>query len=434
MKITFYIREAETNKKKGPADNKKLVSIRVRLNAGRGIDLHAKTLISVHPEQWSKETENYRQRSDNKNLEKKKQQIKELRTHIEDSFNLAKDKGGISSTWLSEVIERFHNPNLATPERPLTLTEFIQSFIGGAVNRKTVCYKQQREYATTFHYFKEFCKSKNREYNFKDIDLDFYDEFKAYLESVSTSKKAKRLMAMNTVGKKIQTLKIFLNDASYRNYEVNPVFKSKKFAAVNEESDAIYLNESELTTLYNLDLSETPWKDRLRDLFLVGCWTGLRFGDYYQVTPENMANNKLTIRQGKTEGVVVIPLHPVVRAILEKYQYKLPRVITNQKFNTALKEIAKQAKFNTEEHKSITRGGIKVSKKYKKWEMVSTHTARRSFATNLYKSGFPSISIMKITGHKTEAAFLKYIKVTPDEHARMLEDHWNKQAGNLMVV
>ena len=64
--------------------------------------------------------------------------------------------------------------------------------------------------------------------------------------------------------------------------------------------------------------------------------------------------------------------------------------------------------------------------KYKKWEVVSSHTARRTFATNLYKSGFPSISIMQITGHKTEAAFLKYIKVNKHEHAKLLAEHWRK--------
>ncbi len=74
----------------------------------------------------------------------------------------------------------------------------------------------------------------------------------------------------------------------------------------------------------------------------------------------------------------------------------------------------------------MTRGGKRVVITVEKWKLVSSHTARRSFATNLYKSNFPAISIMKITGHKTEKAFLKYIKVTPEEHAKLLAEHWNK--------
>ena len=76
--------------------------------------------------------------------------------------------------------------------------------------------------------------------------------------------------------------------------------------------------------------------------------------------------------------------------------------------------------------KSITRGGRKVTTAYEKWQLVTSHTGRRSFATNLYKSGFPAISIMQITGHKTEAAFMKYIKVGRNEHAALLAEHWKR--------
>ncbi len=83
----------------------------------------------------------------------------------------------------------------------------------------------------------------------------------------------------------------------------------------------------------------------------------------------------------------------------------------------------------TEEvEKTITKGGITRTTKYKKWKMVGTHTARRSFATNMYKRGIPTITIMAITGHKTETSFLKYIKITPREHAEKMREMWNRQA------
>ena len=110
--------------------------------------------------------------------------------------------------------------------------------------------------------------------------------------------------------------------------------------------------------------------------------------------------------------------------ILEKYDGKLPEKLKNQPFNRAIKKVCKKAKIKTEETKSITKGGIRQTERLKKWKMVSSHTARRSFATNLYKSGFPAISIMAVTGHRTERAFLKYIKVTPEEHAELLQEHW----------
>jgi integrase len=99
-------------------------------------------------------------------------------------------------------------------------------------------------------------------------------------------------------------------------------------------------------------------------------------------------------------------------------------MISNQKFNDYIKDVCKKAEFKSKVSKSLTKGGKRQTEIKEKWEMVSSHTARRSFATNLYKSGFPSISIMAITGHKTENAFNRYIKVNEEEHAEMLAKHW----------
>ena len=141
----------------------------------------------------------------------------------------------------------------------------------------------------------------------------------------------------------------------------------------------------------------------------------------------------LTIQQQKTNEFVTIPLHPVFITIWNKYNGVLPANISNQKFNDNLKDVCREAGLKERVMKSITKGGKKQTTVYEKWQLVSSHTARRSFATNLYKSGFPSISIMQITGHKTESSFLKYIKVTKEEHAKMLMMHWQKN-GNLLKV
>ncbi|WP_423130635.1 site-specific integrase [Gaoshiqia sp. Z1-71] len=186
------------------------------------------------------------------------------------------------------------------------------------------------------------------------------------------------------------------------------------------------MNEKELDILYNLDLVENKRLDRIRDLFLVGAWTGCRFSDFSTIGPDQITNGFLYVQQAKTGAKVVIPLHPVVKAILQKYNGILPDAPSNQKFNDYIKEVGELAGINTPTAKRLTRGGKRITQSFPKWELISSHTARRSFATNLYKSGFPSISIMQITGHTTEKAFLKYIKVTPEEHAHLLAEHWKK--------
>ena len=126
----------------------------------------------------------------------------------------------------------------------------------------------------------------------------------------------------------------------------------------------------------------------------------------------------------------MIPIHPEVRRIWDEYDGKLPNVISNQKFNQYIKEVCQAVGITDSVLKSITRGGKKITTAYEKWQLVSSHTARRSFATNLYRQGLPVVTIMAITGHRTEGAFLKYIKVGKEEHAEMLLKHWQQIADS----
>ncbi len=216
-----------------------------------------------------------------------------------------------------------------------------------------------------------------------------------------------------------------------------PNFKMPALKVSWEEVHNVYLNESELAHLWALDLSNQPRLERVRDLFLVGCWTGLRFSDFTNLRPENIIGSIAQIQTQKTGEVVTIPIHPIVRQILNKYSGNLPREISNQKMNGYLKEISQLASFDEKGIATITKGGSKTSSFKAKWERVSTHTARRSFATNQYKAGFPSILLMKITGHKTEKAFLKYIKVDQEEAAQQLAKLWennHQQVFNLKAV
>ena len=161
--------------------------------------------------------------------------------------------------------------------------------------------------------------------------------------------------------------------------------------------------------------------ERVRDLFLIGCHTGLRFSDFTMIKDENILDTPkgqfFQVKTLKTNEKVIIPIKPTVLAIWNKYNGQLPRAISNQKMNDYLKELAKEAEFDSKVLFKRTKGHNIVQTEYRKHELVSTHTARRSFATNAYIGGVPSISIMKITGHKTEKAFMKYIKISQEENA-----------------
>ena len=190
-----------------------------------------------------------------------------------------------------------------------------------------------------------------------------------------------------------------------------------------EDAETIYLNEDELLQMRTTILPNRHL-DNVRDLFLLACYTGVRSQDYPKLTKDSLINGgtMLKVRTETTDEEVIIPLHPVAKSILDKYN-GTPRLISNQKFNTYIKEVCRIVGLT--EMVSLTRtcGGKKVTTRKPKYEFVSSHTARRSFATNAYKAGVPSLAIMAITGHRTEKVFLKYIKVGKEEHASLVSQH-----------
>ena len=160
-----------------------------------------------------------------------------------------------------------------------------------------------------------------------------------------------------------------------------------------------------------------------RDLFIVGCWTGLRRADIARINEAlfDLANNRLTIQTQKTNEKVIIPLHPFVCELYAKYHGRFPKLIDKSKANGQLQELGRLAKIDELTSRSSVRGGKIVTEHLMKYQRIGFHTGRRSFATNLYLQGAPTISIMKMTGHKTEQSFLKYIKVSKVEHSELMQ-------------
>jgi len=273
-----------------------------------------------------------------------------------------------------------------------------------------------KAYNTTLKRLKEYCTHIKKNISFEDIDLEFYNSFVSFLTEKNYSQ--------NTIGKHIKVLKTFLNEATDRGINKTIEFKKRKFKRPVEEPDKIYLSVEELERIYNLDLRNDEQLESIRDLFIIACFTGLRFSDFSELKPENIIDgNKIRIRTNKTNVPVIIPLHKFVREIIAKYNNSIPQALSNPKMNLNLKHIGVLAKITKPVETSITKGGKLVKKTVNKYKLIGTHTARRSFATNLYLAGIQSITIMKITGHQTEKSFLRYIRISQEENANKLLDH-----------
>ena len=418
-KVKFFIKTLKEGKNKV---NDVEVNIRVRFSNGRSFDHTALSGKQINPEYWNKEKGVVRQRAAFTNADKFQKDLDDIKAHILKLFDETPDKLIIDASWLNQTIDRYYNPNKYL-QSSVTLFDFIQNFIDNAdnrLNKKTgnpVCYQMKSEYQATFDYLKKYANI-HGEPDFEDIDLEFYQKYLAVLRNSN--------LKQNTIGKKVETLKTFLNAATKLGINLSLKYKDESFKSITEDVDNIYMTKTEIDQLYNLDLSKDTSLERVRDVFVVACWTGLRYSDLHQMRSDRVSEGIINITQQKTGDKAPIPIHPRVKQILKKYDGVLPKKISNQKYNDYIKDVAELAKINTVIIKTEYEEGKLVPKEYFKHQLVTSHTARRTFCTNAFLDGIPVLSIMSISGHRTEKAFLRYIKISGQQHAKNVLDIWTK--------
>lgn len=426
-KINFNLRNPKSGLTPTP------INCVIRYN---NIKLVYPTGITIPPKFWDSENQRVEDTKKYPTHPETNESLTRLETLILKVFRNFENDNGYQPT-ANELRDRL---NIATNKvekvKPTDLFTFIAKFREESktkINKDTkklFAEKTLLNYKQLNDILLEFNSKRKKPLNFDDIDLEFYNDFTAFL----TTEKS---FSVNSIGKHIKTLKTILNEALERGLTTNLKFKSKKFAVLTMQTDSVYLTYEELKLIQDLDLSKNAKLEKVRDLFLIGCFTGLRFSDFTNIKPENIKDDLLTIETKKTGQIVSIPIHEAIKPIFQKYMNRdnspLPRTLSNQKMNEYIKVICKQVK-PLNEFVSIkeNKGGLTYFTKYQKFELITTHTARRSFATNNFKSGLSSQVIMAITGHKTEKSFLTYIKVTPSENAEIMRLHWANLA-NLKV-
>lgn len=298
---------------------------------------------------------------------------------------------------------------------------------------RTIGFRTVQEYNTTKKLLLEFEQENGEPIEFDNIGVHTLTDFRDYLTTVKrykvkdkTNGREKEVhYSLNNIAKHIDNLRQFLRAAHSAKIAFDTdVLDNKKFKPARENAHNVYLNEEELARIAALDLSTTARLDKARDLFLVGCFTGQRVSDYNNIKPHHIKGQNIELFQAKTGERVVIPIHPTVKGILAKYGGITPPKISDQKLNDYIKEVCKMAGIEEDTEKQRTKGGAKSAELMKKWQMISSHTARRSFASNMTKRGIPMQTIMKITGHTKESTFLKYVKLSAAEHADIMRKHF----------
>jgi len=422
MYVSYYLKRT---------DSKTPTAIFARICYGAGDRLKYYLPESIHPAFWSKTTQRAKETVKfpeypefNARLDNISVKIKSaIRKMLNDS-----DFDYPTPLELKEVLDRLLKGRMKN-QKTITFLEFFaevisQSKAGIRLNHtsgKPISPNTIKTYTTTMEHLTSFQKLSKETIGFDQIDLQFYSRYTAFL-----MKNCK--LSTNSIGKDTQIIKLVMSEAAEHGLHKNFAFKGKRFTTVREKADTIYLNQEELDAIIALDLSDNPKLDRVRDSFIIGCHTGLRFSDFSTFNADRINKGFIELTQTKTGDPVVIPIHETVDSIVRKYKGKLPNPISNQKMNDYLKEIARLIPMLKKQVEvKFTKAGEKKTISPEKCELISTHTARRSFATNEYLAGTPTLTIMAITGHKTEKAFLKYIRVTPNEHAKLLKHVWENR-------
>lgn len=235
----------------------------------------------------------------------------------------------------------------------------------------------------------------------------------------------------NTVCATFSVMKIWLKMAEDEGLISDKSFHSWKSKGYDVQH--IYLTEEELKAIYNFDFSEykkvqhNSVIEEVRDLFILASQIGLRYGDLERLNASNwdIENRTVEIHTKKTSETVLVPLSTIAIEIYRKYKGVFPKPQDKGKYNANLERIGRMVGLTQSVFvKSNAGGKIQVVEK-KKYEMISSHTARRSFATNLYKRCHNCKMVMAFTGHKTEENFKKYICIEQEEMVNMAKSYFD---------
>ena len=325
----------------------------------------------------------------------------------------------IHNTRLSDafILERLRNPNklkvdkrefFAVVDEYIDMTKSVKArnTIKGAVS--------------SFAFLKNYSLEKKRDLNFEEMDQHFFETFRKYAFE-------EKEIGDNYFAKIIASLKAFMSWSHDKGFHSNLAYK--KFKAPERETEVIYLTIEELFKLYNFQF-ESRKLSHVRDFYCFGCFTGLRFSDLASLKSSEIKGDFIIKNIQKTQEVdQKIPLSNYAKAILEKYSdtvhEPLPK-ISHQKFNDYIKDCCELAGIDSLITIVRFSGSRRIESTHKKCEIITSHTARKTFVTNSLILGMKEMVIRNITGHKKEENFKRYVRIADTIKQSEISNTWDR--------
>ena len=407
---------------KGKNEN---VSIYVRFVVSKSKDFTRKTGLLIDESKWSnKKGQPELKEQSSKDTASK---LDKLAVFIKDAYNTSVSNGiDLTGDWLQLQIDLFNNKVQVVALD--VLTNYIDKYISEAPyklnSKKELGLSKGRVQniklfkATILRY--EVAVFKNKSILIKDVDLQFAEKLKMWLFNLNYS--------TNYVGKNIANLKTICLDAKKNDIATSTqILNIRGISEQKQAEEIIYLSEEEQEIIENAPIIREALKNA-RKWLLLGCQLGQRGGDLLNITENNIKELNgikiIELKQQKTGKLVAIPLLPEALRIIEN---GLPYKISLEKFNIYIKEVCQCADLNqpTIGRKKPTGRNPTIKGTHPKWELVSSHICRRSFATNFY-GRIPTPVLMNVTAHGSERMFLSYIGKTTYDNAYQMIEYFSK--------
>ena len=305
--------------------------------------------------------------------------------------------------------------------------------------------ESEKTAATFMNVFDEFLKECGTQNNWTDSTYEKFAAVKTHLTNFNSNLtfevlddsnlteyvnylRDKKDLRNSTIGKQIGFLKWFLRWAFKKGHHNNNAFETFRPKLKNTKKKVIFLTWEELNKLRDYQIPTTKqYLERVRDVFLFTCFTGLRYSDVFNLKTSDIKDNHIEITTVKTADSLIIELSNHSKSILEKYKdvhfenNKVLPVITNQKMNEYLKELAELAKINEPVGETYYKGNQRIDEVTPKHALLGTHAGRRTFICNALSLGIPPQVVMKWTGHSDYKAMKPYIDIADDIKASAME-------------
>lgn len=295
--------------------------------------------------------------------------------------------------------------------------DFFDKFI--EVKKSDSALRTIMGYKTCRNKLFEFQENEKFKIKFSTLNLTFFDSFKIYIFNTKGH-------SDNYLAKLIANLKTFLKWAMDREIDVHKDFV--KFKATEKPKEIIALYEDELKLLYKYDF-DSKKLNQVRDVFCFGCFTGLRYSDIRTLVSNHINDNMIMKQCVKTKDILKIPLNKYAKEILSRYkgifENKVLPIISEQKFNTYIKECCKVAGINKMTPIVKFVGGQKVEEIHPKYQLITSHTARKTFTSVSLILGMNESMVKEITNHKKDSNFRKYVVFAQTSKVEAIDNAWN---------